>query len=190
MVRIAVLVANKSEDIEVLAPIDIWRRSGFYVKMISVEKKKNIFLAHGNKISCDDLLSNENLSKYNAIYLPGGPGFQKFNDVDAPRLIHFLQKFGNSPKIWFIACCAATIIYGSLGMLEKAKATCYPNCGYENSFKKNYVKDKAVVVDKNFITANGPAAAIEFALTAVAHLGSRAKAEEIAKAILYKGKIG
>ena len=188
MVRIVVLVANKSEDIEVLAPIDIWRRSGFYVKMISVEKKKNIFLAHGNKVSCDDLLSNENLSKYNAIYLPGGPGFEKFNDVDAPRLINYLMKFGNSTKTWFMSICASTMIYGALKMLEKVKATCYP--GYEASFKKTYVKDKAVVVDKNFITANGPAAAIEFALTAVAHLGSRAKAEEIARAILYKGKIG
>ena len=188
MVRIAVLVANKSEDIEVLAPIDIWRRSGFYVKMISVEKKKNIFLAHGNKISCDDLLSNENLSKYNAIYLPGGPGFEKFNDVDAPRLINYLVKFGGSSKTWFMSICASTMIYGEIGMLNNAKATCYP--GYEKSFKKNYIKDRSVVVDKNFITADGPASAIEFALTAVAPLGSRAKAEEIAKAILYKGKIG
>ena len=187
MVRIAVLVANKSEDIEVLAPIDIWRRSGFYVKMISVEKKTNIFLAHGNKISCDDLLTNENLSKYNAIYLPGGPGFEKFNDVYAPRLINYLIKFGNSPKTWFMSICASTMIYGKLGMLDKVKATCYP--GFEGSVK-NYFKDKNVVVDKNFITANGPASAIEFALTAVAHLGSKAKAEEIAKAILYKGKIG
>ncbi|MCF0237229.1 MAG: DJ-1/PfpI family protein [Sphaerochaetaceae bacterium] len=80
------------------------------------------------------------------------------------------------------------MIYGEIGMLNNAKATCYP--GYEKSFKKNYIKDRSVVVDKNFITADGPASAIEFALTAVAHLGSRTKAEETAKEILYKGKIG
>ena len=74
MVRVAVIVANKSEDIETIVPVDIWRRAGIIVKLISIEKKKSLILSNGMKISCDDILAKENLSKYNAIYLPGGLG--------------------------------------------------------------------------------------------------------------------
>ncbi len=186
MIRIAVIVANKSEDAEVIVPIDIWRRAGLYVKTLSIDKKKNLLLAHGTKISCDSILNNENLSKYNAIYLPGGPGYVKFNDVDAPRLISFLDKNRHNSKITFMAMCAAPQVYGAMGMLNNVKATCYP--GYQDTFKQGYVKNQNVVVDKNFITANSMNAAIEFALTVVSKLESSKKAKIIADEILYKGK--
>lgn len=184
MKRIAILVANSSEDIEVITPCDLWRRAGFYVKLISVEKKKNVLLQSGLKIACDDILADENLSKYNAIYLPGGEGHYKFNDVNAERLIKFLVHNKNNSKIWYLSMCAAPEVYGKLEMLDGIKATCYP--GFEETFKKTYVKDKPVVVCKNFITANAPAAAVEFALTVINKLESPAKANEIAKAIIYK----
>lgn len=186
MIRIAVIVANKSEDSEVIVPIDIWRRAGIFVRTLSVDKKKNLFLAHGIKISCDTLLSSENLSKYDAIYLPGGPGYVNYNDDMAPRLISFLEKNGSNSKMWFLAMCAAPQVYGCMGMLDGVKATCYP--GYEEPFKATYVKTKDVVVDKNFITANSMSAAIEFALTVISKLVGKAKAKEVAKSILYKGK--
>ncbi|WEK83125.1 MAG: DJ-1/PfpI family protein [Mycoplasma sp.] len=186
MLRIAIIVANKSEDMEVIVPLDLWRRAGFFVKLISVEKKKNLILARGTKISCDEILMKENLTKYNAIFLPGGEGHMKFNDVDAPRLINFLKRHGNEKKINFLSICAATQVYGGLGMLDNVKATCYPGC--QSSFKKTYVK-KDVVVDKNFITANGPAAAVEFALTVIKQLEGDKLANEVASKILYKGKI-
>ena len=186
MLRIATLIANKSEDIETVAAVDIWRRAGISVRLISVEKKKNITLANGVKISCDEILAKENLSKYNAIFLPGGEGFKRFNDVDSPKLISFLDKNRNNEKIYFFAICAAPSIYGEIGMLEDVKATCYP--GFESSFKHNYV-DQDVVVDKNFITAKAPGSTIKFALTVVAKLIGIKKAEEIASKIFYDGKI-
>ena len=184
MLRIVVLVATKSEDIEVVTPVDLWRRAGIFVRLISIEKKKNVLLAHGNKISCDEILAKENLTKYNAIYLPGGMGFTKFNDTDAPKLIDMLSRYGRNPKYWFLAACAAPSVYGEMGLLEGVKATCYP--GYEKSFKDTYVSNKNVVADKNFITANSPSAMIDFALLVIEKLVSKAKADEIAKQILYK----
>ena len=186
MVRIAVIVANKSEDIETVVPIDIWRRAGIIVKLLSIEKKKSLVLSYGSKISCDDLLVKENLSKYNAIYLPGGEGHLKFNDVDAPRLISFLNKYSSSSRIVFMAMCASPEVYGGLGMLKSVKFTCYP--GYEKNFKKTYV-NKDVVVDKNFITARSAAYAIPFALAAIAKLVNNETAQKVAKEICYTGKI-
>ena len=186
MVRVAVIVANKSEDIETIVPVDIWRRAGIIVKLISIEKKKSLILSNGMKISCDDILAKENLSKYNAIYLPGGPGHLKFNDIDAPRLISFLNKYGNTSQILYMGICASPEVYGGLGMLKSVKFTCYP--GYEKNFKKTYV-NKDVVVDKNFITARSAAYAIPFALAAVAKLVNKETAQKVAKEICYTGKI-
>ena len=186
MVRIAVIVANKSEDVETVVPVDIWRRAGIIVKLISIEKKKNVILAHGTKISCDEILAKENLSKYNAIYLPGGEGHLRFNDVDSPRLISFLNKYGKNPKIVFMAMCAAPEVFGGLGMLNSVKFTCYP--GYEKNFKKTY-ENKDVVVDKNFITAKSLAYTIPFALAGVNKLLKKVAAEKVAKEICYTGKI-
>ena len=186
MVRIAVIIANKSEDIETLVPVDIWRRAGIIVKLISIEKKKSVILSYGTKISCDDILSKENLSKYNAVYLPGGEGHLKFNDIDAPRLISFLNKYGNNQQITYMGICASPEVYGGLGMFKSVKFTCYP--GYEKNFKKTYV-NKGVVVDKNFITAKSPAFAIPFALAAITKLVNKETAQKVAKEICYTEKI-
>jgi putative intracellular protease/amidase len=81
------------------------------VKLISIEKKKNVILAHGTKVSCDEILAKENLSKYNAIFLPGGPGYVRFNKEFAPKLVAFAQKEYKNPKINFLAICAAPLCF-------------------------------------------------------------------------------
>lgn len=187
MIRIAVLMADKTEDIEAIVPIDLWKRAGFNVVTLSVEKKKNITLASGTKISCNEVLTMENFSKFNAVYLPGGPGYKKFNDVDAPKLINFIVKNANNQKITFMSICAATAVYGGLGVLANVKATCYP--GFQDSFKKTYV-DKDVVCDKNFITGKGPGSAYKLALVAIAKLTNLKTAKEIAKQTCYAHEIG
>ena len=185
MVKIGILVANGVEDIELVVPADIWNRAGIIVKLISIHKKKNVVLSNGTKVSCQSILATENLSKFNAIYLPGGKGCEQFNSVLAPKLIKFLRANANNQKIKFLSICAATKIYGQLGMLKGVKATCYPGC--ESSFKSSYV-NQPVVVSKQFITANAPGAAFDFAFKVVNDLVSPAKAKEIAKAMLYKQK--
>ncbi len=186
MLRVAVIVANKSEDIEVIVPVDLWRRAGLYVHLISVEKKKNIILSRGVRIVCDNVISRENLSQYNAIYLPGGAGYSKFNDVDSPKLISFLKKYGSNAKKTFMAMCSAVQVYGGLGLLNNNKATCYPGC--ESTFKKNYV-NKEVVISKNFITGRSPGSVIQFSLAAISKLLNKNISSKIAKEIIYIAKI-
>lgn len=185
MLRIAIIVANKSEDIEVVVPADLWRRAGIFVRLISIEKKKNIILSNGSKLTCDDILSKENLSQYNAIYLPGGDGHFKFNDIDTPKLIAFLKKYEKTTSKTFMSLCASAEVYGKLGMLENVKATCYP--GFESSFKKTYV-NKDVVVSENFITGKAPGSAYAFALTAISKLLNKNAANKVAKEIFFSGK--
>jgi putative intracellular protease/amidase len=57
-------------------------------------------------VSCDEILSKENLIKYNAIFLPGGKGCESFNEDCAPKLVTFCKKYAKS-KTKFMAICAA-----------------------------------------------------------------------------------
>lgn len=179
---IAIIVANKCEEMEVIIPIDIWRRAGIAVQVISIEKKKSLILQNGTHISCDDILAKENLSKYSAIYLPGGKGCVDFLDpAKCAKLITFLKK-ASTAKIDIFACCAAPTVLHQLGIIDNIKVTCYPGCQLG---LKHHV-DQDVVIDKNFITSKASGTTIDFALAVVKKLVSLPKAKEVAKQICYK----
>lgn len=182
-VRVAVLVSNHSEDMELVVPVDIWRRAGILVKLISIQKKKNLILQNGIKVTCDEIIQKENFSKYRAIFLPGGKGRNDFKSELATKFINFANKNIHNPDIWFLGICGAAEVYSDLNLLGKTKVTCHPAC--IEKCRKNY-QNKPVVVDGNFITANAAGAAIDFALTVVEKLVSKQKAIDVAKEIVYK----
>lgn len=185
MTRIAIMVTNGTEDIELIVPTDIWRRAGIIVKLISIEKKKNVILSNGVKVSCDDIIAKENLNKYNAIYLPGGPGYKFFNDQYAPKLVTFIKKNYRNKNLTFMAMCASTTVFADWGVLDPTvKVTCYPGME-KDKLEKNYVKQD-VVFSKNFITATGPGVAKEFAFKVAEHFTSPQKAKDVAKQMLYR----
>jgi putative intracellular protease/amidase len=153
--------------------------------LISIEKKKNVILSNGVKVSCDDIIAKENLNKYNAIYLPGGPGHKFFNEQYAPKLAAHIKKNYKNKDLTFMAMCAASTVFADYGILDMSvKLTCYPGLE-KGKLEKNYVK-KDVVFSKNFITGAGPGVAKEFALEVAAHFTSPQKAKDVAKEMLYK----
>jgi putative intracellular protease/amidase len=152
--------------------------------LISIEKKKNVILAHGTKVSCDEILAKENLSKYNAVFLPGGPGYVRFNKEFAPKLVAFAQKEHKNPKINFLAICAAPLCFADWDVLDAGvKVTCYPSL-VNAKIEDNYVKQD-LVVSKNFITAAGPGIASDFAFKVVEEFIDAAKVKDLQKEMLF-----
>ena len=79
---------------------------------------------------------------------------------------------------WVCAICAAPSVLGHLGLLKGYHATCFP--GFETELTgAKVVTNCAVCKDRKRITANGPGAAIDFALTLVEALCGKKLAEEI-----------
>ncbi|WP_412032473.1 DJ-1/PfpI family protein [Malacoplasma muris] len=183
-VRIAIMVANESEDIEVLAPYDLWRRAGLIVELVSVEKKNTIILQSGAKMYCNSIIERTNLDQFHAIYLPGGRGHTKFLEekYSSDKLIKTLRKFANEQNKWLLAMCASPSILGILSVLGNSKATAYP--GFEKSLGKNYV-DEGVVASGNVITGKSVAYAIEFSLLVIEKLLDKKTRNSVAKEILY-----
>ena len=183
-VKIAIMVATASEDIEVIVPTDLWRRSGMIVELISIEKKNTVVLQSGTKISCNSTIDKTNLSQYTAIYMPGGEGHLKYLDIKAnPKLRKNLEKdFLNNKDKYIIAMCATPSVLIEWDLIKNRKFTCYP--GFGDKLKKNYV-DKPFHVDGTLITGRAPGTTFEYSLKVVKTLISEEARKKVEKQIIY-----
>ena len=68
------------------------------------------------------------------------------------------------------------------GVLKGRQVTCYPSMS--DNLTGTHFLDQPVVVDGNCITSQGPATALEFALTLVERLAGRGKRREVVDAML------
>ena len=109
------------------------------------------------------------------IVLPGGmPGTLHLERSESvSRMIDYAAENG----VWIAAICAAPSILGHKGLLHGRKAVCYP--GFEEQLAGAAVTGRMVETDGPYITANGPGAAVEFALELVARLTSRERAQKL-----------
>ncbi|MGL4616893.1 MAG: DJ-1/PfpI family protein [Mycoplasmoidaceae bacterium] len=184
-VKIAIMLATASEDIEVVVPADLWRRSGMIVELVSIEKKNTIVLQSGTKISCNSTIDKTNLSQYNAIYMPGGEGHLKYLDLKAnPKLKKNLEKdFLNNKDKYILSMCATPSVLIEWDLIKSRKFTSYP--GFGDKLKKNYV-DKPVHVDGTLITGRSPGSVFEFSLKVIEVLVGEEARKKVEKEIIYK----
>ena len=178
--KILVHFANGFEEIEALAPVDIFRRAGYNVTMVSVTGKKEVTSSRNVTIIADALIEDVDYSDANLIVLPGGaPGTQ---NLDKSELLKKkIIEHNNNGKL-LGAICAAPTILGKMGLLKGLKATCYP--GGENDLLGAIVQNERLVYDRNIVTAKGAGVSLDFGFKLVEILDSKEKAEEIRKKMI------
>lgn len=183
MSKIAIFLANGLEEVEGLMTVDIIRRAGIDIDMISISDDIFVTGSHNICIKADTTFSEvEDFTIYDCIILPGGiPGTPNLNAHS--ELKKLIGQFNQDNKL-LTAICAAPTIYGEMGLLKGKKATCYP--GLEDKLlEANFIKDK-VAIDGNFITSRGLGTAIDFALAIVERFKGKDAADEIAQKIVYR----
>ena len=180
--KVALFIENGSEELEFIAPLDIMRRANLEVDLISANNEDFITSSHNVKIIADKKINEvNNILDYDAIVIPGGmPGSTLLRDNK--KIIEFYQKMYNSRKL-VAAICAAPIVLSAAGITDDKEVTSYPGFDKEINYK-NYNSDKAVVIDKNVITAQGPAVAILFGYEIVNYLLQDNTAEDVKQAML------
>lgn len=180
--KVALFVENGSEELEFIAPLDILRRANIEVDLISANDAEYITSSHDVKVIVDKKISDiENILDYDAIVIPGGmPGATNLRDNE--KIIEFYQTMYENKKL-VAAICAAPIVLSHAGILEDKEVTSYP--GFDKEINcALYNNEKAVVVDKNIITAQGPSVAILFGYEIVNYLLKDNTAKEISDAML------
>lgn len=175
-----VFLADGFEEIEALTVVDVLRRAGMKVRTVSISCSQLVTGAHGISVKADALYENTLFSDPGWLILPGGlPGadnLYKFAPLQGLLMQH-------APNGHIAAICAApAVVLGQLGLLKGRKATCYP--GFESMLEGAQYVDSHVVVDGNFVLGNGPASALEWALSIVAVELGRQKSSSIANQML------
>ena len=182
MKKACVFLAPGFEEVEGLTVVDLLRRAGVELTMVSIEDTKAIAGSHGIQVEADKLLDEMEYGEQDLLVLPGGmPGTLNLKNCD--KLLAILHSFHKEGKK-IAAICAAPTVFGHMGILDGKKATCYPGC--EDGLGKAEYLEENVVIDGNITTSRGVGTAIDFALSLIAQLYGQAKADEIAASIVYK----
>lgn len=179
MGTVYVFLADGFEEVEAFTSVDVLRRAGLNLDMVSVTPDEIVTGAHDVPVLCDRNIANCDFYDAELVLLPGGmPGAAILEK--SPELRNLILKFAEQNKP-IAAICAAPMILGKLGLLKGRKATCYP--GFEQYLEGADFTDAPVERDGNIITGKGPGAAMEFALTVVDLLLGKEKVQELKEAM-------
>ena len=177
-----VFFADGFEEIEALTAVDVLRRAGRNVQIVSVTPDEIVVGAHNVSVLCDINFDNCDFFDVDMLVLPGGlPGAT--NLAEHEGLNRLLADCAAKGK-FIAAICAAPMVLGKQGLLKGKKATCYP--GFEQHLEGAECTGEMVVRDGNIITGKGPGASTEFALALVEALDGKNKADELAGAMCVK----
>lgn len=182
MAKVYVFTADGFEEIEGLTVVDLMRRAGAQVEMVSISDGLAVKGSHGIEIKADTFFDDGDFGQADLLVLPGGmPGTLHLREHKG--LAKLLEDFNSQGKR-IGAICAAPSVLGGLGLLNGKKAVCYP--GFEDKLTGASVENKEVVTDGNITTSRGLGTAIPFALELISLLFGKEKGEEIRKSVIYK----
>lgn len=181
MKKVYAFIANGTEETECLAVVDVLRRGGVDLTLVSVEDSRTVVSSHNVTITADRTFGECDFSDGDALFIPGGmPGTKRLGAHEGlcRELISYVQ---SGKRV--AAICAAPSVLGKLGLLKGKKATCFP--GFEDTLDgAEYTRD-GVVTDGNITTARGLGFAIDLGLELLALLEGRENALKIKSAIQY-----
>ena len=172
-----ILLNNGFEDVEAIATIDVLRRAGVGLDLVSLDDTM-ITTQTGISLKSEKLLKDVKIDDYDFLVIPGGQAVFKYlhkrNEVSK-----LIDKFAKSGKL-IATICAAPSLVGKLGLFKDKKFTCFPGC--EEGIVGKYT-GKPVEVVGNFITAKSMAYTIDFALEIVKYLCGKEKAKSVENSI-------
>ena len=182
MKKVAIMLGDGFEPIEVMAPADALRRGGAEVTLVSVMANLDVTAAQDITVKADKVVEDVDFDSFDMIVVPGGSvGVENLKKCD--ELGFALQTFMSHHKLVGSICAGPTVL-AELGLLDGRKATCYPGC--ETDFPQGvYQEGIGVVRDDNLITASGPGQALEFGIELLRALKGDADGEAVAKAMLF-----
>jgi len=177
-------LATGYEEVEALATVDVLRRAGMELTIVSIHKDRLVTGAHGITVAADKTMADVDLKDADWLICPGGlnGAINLYNDAVLTNALK--EHFANGGHIAAI-CASPGVVLAPLGILNGRKATAYP--GFEEELTKGGAipTGQRVTIDGNVITGNGPASTLPFAYAIVEATLGTDKAKEVADGMLY-----
>ena len=178
MAKVAVFIADGSEEVEAITPVDLLRRAKVEVDVVSIMPSLEIVASRNVKITADKLIDDINFDDYDLLVLPGG--VKGTNNLNAcAELKKQLVRFCEEGK-GIAAICAAPTVFAGLDLLNGKRSTCNP--GFWDELRANgadLVEDSKAVVCGNIITSQAMGTSVDFGLALVGFLCGEAAKEEL-----------
>jgi protease I len=155
--RIAILVDNGFEQVELTGPREALEAAGAQTDLVSPQNESVQGMKHddiGDKLSVDVLLKKANADDYDALLLPGGvanPDKLRIN----PDAVKFVKAFVEAGKP-IAAICHGPWTLIEAGAVKGRKMTSWPSLQTDlRNAGANWV-DQEVIVDRGIVTSRKP----------------------------------
>ena len=181
MIRALIPIAVGCEEMEAIIVADTLRRAGWNVVLAGLNGIAPVTASRKVKIIPDARWEELDLLSFDLLVLPGGAGGTKAL-CDHDGVQETIRIFDIEEK-WIAAICAGPLALHKAGVLKGRAFTCFP--GAEKEMHRSDRSDDAVVVDRNFVTSQGPGTAFAFALKLIELLDSPAAAEKVRSGLIY-----
>lgn len=185
MAKSYLFLADGFEEVEALTIVDIMRRASLDVVTVSINETREATGSHGITVVADTRIADlDTTAEAEWVIAPGGmPGASNiFACKPAAEMITRQAAAGRNVAA---ICAAPAVVLAPLGVLKGYEATCYP--GFEQALTEGGARkmELPVVSDRNIVTGNGPAAAMELALAIVERSCGVEAARTVASGLLY-----
>lgn len=151
--KIAVIVTDLVEDVELTSPKEALEKDGNEVVLIEKEAGKKITGKQGNTFTIDTSIDDVSPEDFDALLIPGG--FSPDQLRADQRFVDFVAHFLENDRPLF-AICHAPQLFIQTGLTEGRTMTAYDTVRPDIVYAGANVKDEEVVVDKKLVTSRNP----------------------------------
>lgn len=183
MKSINIFLADGFEDIEALGPLDVLRRGGVKVNLISIFDEPFVTSSHGVTLGIDNFFNemeirHEGTDLRDVMILPGGmPGSR--NLAACKPLIKALKEHYDAGGTVAAICAAPGLVLGQLDIWEGKEFTCFDGFEPVPCSKGGIFVSKPAVTDGRIITGRSAGHAISFGLEILKRVKDEATAAEV-----------
>lgn len=165
--KVAVLVTDMVEDVELTSPKEALEKAGYEVVLIEKEAGKLITGKKGTTFTIDVAIEDVTPDDFVALLIPGG--FSPDQLRADQRFVDFTKYFLENDLPLF-AICHGPQLFIQTGLTEGRTLTSYITVQPDLAYAGGTIKDESVVIDKNLITSRTPDDLPDFEKAIVTHL--------------------
>ncbi len=155
--KFACLLSDGFEDTEALATVNLLRRTGIEIDLISVFNKKTVTGSNGTTVVPTKLMKKIDEAEYDGLIIPGGKHSFILRETESVK--NLVMQFYEQKK-WLMAICAAPTVFGMMGIMDGKNYVSFP--GTEKDMGKAIRVNKKAVTDGKFITARSVGTVYDF----------------------------